>query len=131
MPFQFRLQAVLNLRQQQRDLCQLSVANARETHDRCVERLNNLASHRQAVMEDLRRMNDEAQWTTDLVMHHQRHASQLGEAIKLATTAIAEALSQLRSCREQLLAADQAVRALEKLAERRFADYQITADTYQ
>jgi len=124
MAFHFRLQTVLKVRQRERDLQQQSVARARACHAKCVADRELIASDRTIVMDELRRFNEGETWTLDQVLHRQRHAEQLGQALELAEVTVVESSSQLQNSLERLVIANQSVQALERLAERQFAEYQ-------
>jgi len=124
MSFHFRLQTVLKVRQRERDVQQQLVAKARTVHAKCIADRNLLASHRETVIGELRSLNEQEAWSLDQVLHRQRHAEQLGHALAIAEATVVDASFQLESGIERLVIADQSVRALERLAERQFAEYQ-------
>ncbi len=124
MTFQFRLQAVLTIRRRERDLLKPYLAIASESYAICVAERDSLVKQRSSVTSEIRRNNDETQWSLDQIIDRQRHSDQLGEAVANADVAVEVAAARLEDCRKQLIAADQSVRILEKLSERQFAEFQ-------
>ena len=124
MRFRFRLNSVLALRQRERDIKQQLVARARADLAKLISDRDRLSDARRAVMDSLRILNGDSRWDVDQVIHRQRHATQLGTELNLAEAAIIDGRADLQTCLMQLVAVNQAVAALEKLAERRFAEHQ-------
>jgi flagellar export protein FliJ len=125
MSFQFRLQAILRVRQHERDVYQQAAQTARQCHaDRITEQANQ-QEDRTSVLNELRNFNEGHSWDIDQVAERQRHAEQLRQSLVMADVAIAEAKSHLQTCLNRLVAADQAVKVLERLMDRQFAEHQI------
>jgi hypothetical protein len=124
MGFQFRLKAVLAIRLRERELKQRSVAVARADLAKQLMNRDRLHGVRITAMSELRMMNDGANWNADQAIVRQRHVDQLANELVAAEAAIAKGQMDLQECLAQLLAADQSVRMLEKLQDKRSAEYE-------
>ena len=124
MRFQFRLRSVLELRQRERDRKQQSVADARARLAKQITERDRLHDLRSAVIEDLRVMKSGGPWHVDQTILLQHHADHLGAEFALAEAAIIKGQADLETSLTLLVAANRSVRALEKLAERQFAEHQ-------
>lgn len=124
MKFHFRLKSVLATRMREREQKQQSVAEARARLEKQVMNRDRLDGLRATAMQELRVMNDDANWDVDQVIFRQHHVDRLANELRAAEAAILKAQLELQSGLAQLLAADQSVRALEKLEERRFLEHE-------
>ena len=122
--FQFTLQSLLRIRHQERDVHRQSTADVQVTHDRYVAERDELIYARNQVLNELRRMNQGQTLDTTLVLQRHQHAQQLGLAISLANTTVSRAAAALEESIGRLIVADQSVRALEKLKDRKHSEYQ-------
>lgn len=129
MGFQFRLKSILMLRQRERDLQEQFVAKCQTDLEKCIVKRNELSDAKQAVYEQIRLINESAVCDVLQMIHRQRYSDQLANELVLAEAEIHRAETDLEKCRRELLTAIQSVRALEKLSERRFVEYQQTQAT--
>ena len=124
--YQFSLEPLLRLRRHQRDLKRLLLADVlRQEADLREQRLS-LAAQRQVQFEALRQLG--AAGRLDVAQSVARHAfaGRLAGALSENERARGVVAQQLAACRDALIAADQSVMSLEKLSEKRRAEF--TAD---
>jgi flagellar biosynthesis chaperone FliJ len=74
------------------------------------------------VLEELRTIQAASGWTAEQAVARQQHAEQLAHELATAEAALSEAVAQSALQRQELLEADTAVKALEKLADRHHSD---------
>ncbi len=122
MPVPFRFDTVLRLRETERDVKRqaLALGQAREAMLRA-ER-DRIEEERLLALDDLRMLQATHGWTAEQALARQHHAKQLARELAIAEVALSEALAQLALQRLELLEADTAVKALEKLADRHHSD---------
>ena len=122
MSVPFRFDTVLRIRETERDVCQQSFAaeQSRETMLRA-ER-DSIADDRLRALDKLRSLQEGASWTAEQAVAHQQHIEQLALRLTEAEAALSEATTQVTLRRQELLEADFAVKALDKLAERHHVD---------
>ena len=123
MPFQFRLESVLKLRQHQREQERQSVVLSRERHAEFAAKSDAIRQKRLAVINELRQMTQDDVWVVDQVHLRQNHLEILNQDLLNAEADIARAESHLAECLNRLIAADQAACALERLAELQRAEF--------
>lgn len=126
--FQFTLQALLRIRNQERDLQRQSTADVQVAHDRSVAERDELIFARNQVLKELRGMNEGQAWEATQVLKRQQHAEQLGIAIALADATVSRAAKALQESVGRLIVADQSVRALEQLKDRKQIEYRLRQD---
>jgi flagellar export protein FliJ len=124
MTIQFRLQSILKLRQYKRELERLSVASARKNHAELLAKRDDISQKRHELICELRQMNQNEVWIVDQIGSRQRHIEILNQQLLIANTMIEKAESNVAECLARLISADQAATALERLANRNFADFQ-------
>jgi flagellar export protein FliJ len=124
MVFQFRLQAVLRVRQHERETQRQAVAAARACEAEQTAARDLLVDERADVIRELRQINDGEGWTIGQVIDRRRHAEQLGQLLSQAGLTIVAARSRVASSLQHLIAADQSVKVLERLAERQRIEFQ-------
>ena len=124
MAFQHRMQAILRIRQNERDLQQQSVVAARDCHALLVAEQGRLAKDRVAILKTLRRLNDGEGLDVGQVLNLRRHAEQLVQELAISQANIVKAEADLRSCLAHLVVASQSVRVLERLVERQTAEHE-------
>ncbi|MEI8021181.1 MAG: hypothetical protein WCH39_23445 [Schlesneria sp.] len=117
MPFQFRLEAVLKLRQRECERQRQSVTLARQKHAEDTARREFITRARLAVIDELRQMNRDDVWDVDQIQLRQNHIEILNQDLLHVEADVAKAESHLAECLKRLISADQAVGALERLAE--------------
>jgi flagellar biosynthesis chaperone FliJ len=118
MPVPFRFDTVLRIRETERDAKRqaFAVGQARETTLR-TER-DRIADERLHALDELRTLQATDGWTVEQAMTRQQHAQHLARELATAEAALSEAIAQSAWQRQELLEADTAVKALEKLADR-------------
>lgn len=122
MSVPFRFDTVLRIRETERDVCQQSFAaeQAREVALRA-ER-DSIADERLRALDELRTLQEATSWSAEQAVAHQQHLEQLALRLAEAEAALSEATTQVTLRRQELLEADFAVKALDKLAERHHVD---------
>ena len=123
MAFQFRLQSVLKVRQQDRDLQRQTVMTARRVVADAFSKRDQLAKARDAVINDIRSLNAGEEWDQQKIAQARRYADDLAFAISEAEADIAMATSKLDASIRGLVLADQAAQSLERLAESQIAEF--------
>jgi flagellar export protein FliJ len=118
----FRLETVLRLRQQIRDVQQQVFAAAQGAYSQKVGERNRLQESRSAVIAELRELNESAAWDLEKVSQRSRYADDLAQQAAAAEAAVAVAAILVDSSRQTLLAADQSAKSLERLADRQHQD---------
>lgn len=114
----FRLQAILDLRQRERDRFAAAVTDARAQHACCLDVQTRVGLARNELMDELRSLNESAGWTVSQVVDRRQHLEQLRYEFEDAARVVADAKTQLSLRMEELLKAEQAFRGLERLAEK-------------
>jgi flagellar protein FliJ len=122
--FRFSLETVLRLRNQKRDECRRELGLA-------VSRLGLLDSQVQEVLNEqselrayLKQLSREGAVEGGMVSRCHMHLGQLERRHQQSLLACEEARLAVESLRQQLVKADQQVKALEKLRENQFQDFQ-------
>lgn len=120
----FRFDTVLRIRESERDICRMALAEAQRSEAELLAEHQRTSSERTDVLDELRTMHDGSAWAPDRVASRQQYAERLAaklKGIECEMAVIAELLTHRRSA---LMEADTAVKALEKLAGRQLADQQ-------
>jgi len=123
MSFQFSLQSVLKTRQSERDELRQAVAILERDHAKVVEQGESLLALRDEVLRELRCMNEGDAWKSDHVASRHRYCEHLGREILQVNAAISVAKKRWNIGLKELIAVDQSVKALERLADRQRAAY--------
>ena len=117
MSVPFRFDTVLRIRETERDvkrqalvLGQAQVATLRAERDR-------IADERLRAQDEIRTLQATDGWTAERALARQQHAKSLARELAIAEAALGEALAHSALQRLELLEADTAVKALEKLAD--------------
>jgi flagellar FliJ protein len=126
--FRFTLESVHRLRNQKRDECRRQLGLA-------VSRLQQIDSIDQQVLSEqaelrayLKELSQAGTVSVGMVSRCQMHLAQLERKHQEALLALAEARQVVKAQREKLVAADQQVKAMEKLRDKQFEDYQREQD---
>ena len=122
----FRFDTVLRIRESERDICRMALAEAQRSEAELLAEHQRTSSERTDVLDELRTMHQGVAWAPDRVASRQQYAERLAaklKGIECEMAVIAELLTHRRSA---LMEADTAVKALEKLAGRQLADQQRT-----
>ena len=122
MSVPFRFDTVLRIRETERDVClqAFAVEQSRATTLRAERGL--IADERLRAFDELRTLQEGGSWTAEQAVAHQQHLEQLALRLIEAEAALSEATTQVTLRRQELLEADFAVKALDKLAERHHVD---------
>ncbi|MEK6261092.1 MAG: hypothetical protein AABP62_21040 [Planctomycetota bacterium] len=122
MSVPFRFDTVLKIRETERDvkrqdfaLGQVREATLRAERDR-------IADERLHALDELRTLQGGQGWTAEQALARQQHARHLARELAIAEAALSEVIAQSALQRLELLEADTAVKALEKLADRHHSD---------
>ena len=122
--FSFKLEPLLKLRKNQRDLAQQKLAEVLRRHDALLADRRRTEAERNTQIEELRLLgNSGADIDIDASTSRRFYAAQLSgqiDDIDARRTALAR---QIEDCRQALVRADQSVKALEKLAEHQQAEF--------
>ena len=124
MAVPFRLDAVLRIRESERDACRLALVEAQRIEAELTGAHRRVTADREAVLQELRSMQQQEAWSAERVAAWQQHAEQLStklKAIEYEQMAVAELIARKR---QSLIEADTAVKALEKLAGRHASEQQ-------
>lgn len=122
MSVPFRFDTVLRIRETERDVKRQAFAlgQAREATLRA-ER-DRIADERLHALDELRTLQGGTGWTAEQALARQQHARHQARELAIAEAALSEVIAQSALQRLELLEADTAVKALEKLAERHHSD---------
>ena len=122
MSVPFRFDTVLRIRETERDVCLQSFAAelSREVALRAERDL--VAGERLRALDELRTLQEGTSWSAEQAVAHQQHLEHLALRLIEAEAALNEAAAQVTLRRQELLEADFAVKALDKLAERHHSD---------
>jgi flagellar export protein FliJ len=122
--FSFKLEPLLNLRKNQRDVRQQRLAEALRRDDALLAQRHRTEAERHTQIEELRSLGSSGvDIDIDASTSRRFYAAQLSgqlDDIDSRRTALAR---QIDECRQALVRADQAVKALEKLSENQQAEF--------
>lgn len=124
----FTLTPVLEARRQQRDACRQRLAAAQVAERRLTDECERLAAMRAEQIEELRDLTSVAALDVQRSAARRRFAAQVADEMHLAEATRLGAAAIVATRRAELVTADQAVRALEKLAEKEAAASQAALD---
>lgn len=122
--FRFSLAALLKVRMHERDLAREVVADALRVERELIERREHVAHERIEFVDRLRKQTTSiGDLDVDAAVANRTYASQL--AIEIAQMDHQRRVLQthVAACRVKLVAADQAVKALEKLRDKQLAEF--------
>jgi flagellar FliJ protein len=120
----FRLDTVLRIRETERDVCRLALAEAQRSEAELLASHQRTSSERTEALDELRTMHEGEAWSADRVASRQQYAERLAAKLKGIECEMAVIGELLTHRRNALLEADTAVKALEKLAGRHVAEEQ-------
>lgn len=122
----FRFDTVLRIRESERDICRMALAEAQRSEAELLAEHQRTSSERTDVLDELRTMHQGVAWAPDRVASRQQYAERLAAKLKGIECEMAVVAELLTHRRSALMEADTAVKALEKLAGRQLADQQRT-----
>lgn len=126
--FAFKLAALLKLRERHRDLCRQLLAQALRRDEELLALRKQTESARATQFDEIRELTDTGEIDVDGASTRRFYAGQLiGDigGIERQRMLVAQ---QIEVCRQKLILADQAVKALEKLQEKQFADFRFAQE---
>lgn len=122
MSVPFRFDTVLKIRETERNACLQSFAAEQSREAVLREERDLIANERLLALDQLRTLQERASWTAEQAVSHQQHLEQLAARLTAAESALNDSTTQVSLRRQELLEADFAVKALDKLATRHHAD---------
>ncbi len=126
MTFRFRFESVLKLRQHERERERQTVAQARRSHAEVIAKKDAIVQKRMTTISELRQMSVGDIWIVDQIQSRQAHIEILNQELFHVEVDLAKAESHLAKCLKHLIAADQAVCSLERLAEHQRTEFDRT-----
>jgi hypothetical protein len=121
--FVFKLDAVLQYRRHQRDLCRQFLAEALSQEQVLIARQEHLESLRAIQIDEIRQLTSNQVVDIGRTVARRRHARQLTAEIILIERHRRDAARETQARRQDLIGKNQRVCALEKLAERQAAEH--------
>lgn len=123
MAFHFSLKSLLTLRLNEQRLCEQSLAIARQELAGLETALNRLKQQRMALVDEIRELNQGDALDVDRILNLQCHVDHLAEEIDRAQSSLQMATDHVTAMICHLRDANLKVQSLEKLEERKLADY--------
>lgn len=122
--FAFQFEALLKVRRHQRDICRQRLADALSRDHNLAARRSRTEAERHVQIEELRSLEGNGQNIEVVASTSRRsYAGQLSSDIDRIDSERAGVARDVDLCCEALVRADQAVKSLEKLAERQSAEF--------
>ena len=118
MAVPFRFDTVLRVREAERAKCRLSLVQEQQREAALLAEHAHISAERQAVLDELRAIHDRGDWSAERMLARRQHAEHLATEITRLDAALKNITADLALRRTELLEADTAVKALEKLAGR-------------
>ena len=122
MSVPFRFDTVLKIRETERDVKRQAFMLGQDRETTLRSDRDRIADERLHALDELRTLQATSGWTAEQALARQQHAKQLARELAIAEAALSEAIAQLALQRLELVEADTAVKALEKLAGRHHSD---------
>ena len=122
MSVPFRFDTVLKIRETERDVCLQSFAAEQSREATLRAERDRIAEERLRALDELRTLQEGTSWSAEQAIAHQQHLEQLAQRLATAELTWNEATTQVTLRRQELLDADFAVKALDKLDERHHVD---------
>ena len=121
--FVFRLESVLKLRRLQRDLSQKRLSEAMQLDEQLLAPRKQVEASRALQLEQMRSMGGAGEMDVDAASTRRYFATQLiGDVAQIEQQRYVLS-KHIAKCRSEVVLADQAVRALEKLEEKQRAEF--------
>jgi len=121
--FRFRLEPLLRYRRYHRDLCRQRLAEAMREDEDLLNQRRELENEREHLIDELRRMQSEGEVDVDRAAARRYYVGQLLARIVGGEQRRQVVRRKIDQCRHALVQADQAVKVLEKLAEKQRAEF--------
>ncbi len=122
MSVPFRFDTVLRIRETERDVCLQAFAAEQSRATTLRAERDFITDERLRAFDELRTLQEGGSWSAEQAVAHQQHLEHLVLRLIEAEAALSEATTQVTLRRQELLEADFAVKALDKLAERHHVD---------
>ena len=122
MSVPFRFDTVLRIRETERDVKRQALALAQTREATLRTERDRIADERLHALDGLRTLQAANGWTAEQALTRQQQAKHLARELAIAEAALSEVIAQSALQRLELLEADSAVKALEKLADRHHSD---------
>ena len=120
----FRFDTVLRIRESERDLCRMALAEAQRSEAELLAAHQRTSTERSYALDELRATHEGEAWTADRIASRQQYTERLAAKLKGIECEMAVVAELLTLRRNALMEADTAVKALEKLSGRQAADEQ-------
>jgi flagellar export protein FliJ len=122
--FKFKLESLLTLRKNQRDMCRQALAEVLRRDDELVADRGQTAAERDVQIRELRALSGlGADFDVDASSARRYYAAQLSGRLADIDGRRTALAGRIDECRQTLVRADQAVKSLEKLAEKQAAEF--------
>jgi len=122
--FSFKFDPLLKLRRNQRDICRQLLADVLGHDDKLVARRNAVEAERLTQIDELRNLSTRGnELNIDASAARRHYAVQLTANVAEIDARRADLAGQIASCRQALIRADQAVKSLEKLADKQQTEF--------
>jgi flagellar biosynthesis chaperone FliJ len=122
--FRFRLESLQKYRENERDLCRQSLAQALAVEAELAEQHADVEREREATLAELRDLNDGDKLVIDRAAARRYHAGQLAYRLRQLDLQRQQAAVLVAQCRQVLVQADQGVKVLEKLSEKQQMEFE-------
>lgn len=121
--FEFPLESLLRYRESRRDLCRQLLAQILSEQTRIERDRQALQRRRGGQLEEIRQLGAAGNVDIDRSASRRYYASQVLGEIRLLERNREVVMQQLTACRQALVRADQEVKALERLRQKRKAEF--------
>ena len=121
--FRFRLQALQQYREHQRDLCRQLLAEALHEESELLRRRDLLTREREQILTEMGALELERRVNVDQAAARRYHAAQLQADVRQIDADRQRLAQRIQLCRQALSKADQGVKVLEKLAEKQKLEF--------
>jgi len=122
--FEFQFASLLNLRENNRQLCRVALAKILQDQQQLELQQQAIQNERNELLQQIRQLSQAGNVNVNEAASRRYYAGQLKLTMQAVMQQQQELASQLEACRQQLIKADQEVKALEQLAEKQFAAFQ-------
>jgi flagellar export protein FliJ len=121
--FRFQLEALLQLRENQRDLRRITLAEVLRRKSELDQQRHRVESERRAQLDDLRDLGTPGEVNIDASSARRLYAGQLDGDLGSLAREMQLVVRQVDLCRQALIEADRSVKSLEKLSHRRREEF--------